>query len=349
MGVKLRERKLESGRVSLYLDIYHKGKRSYEFLDLYLTKDRKKNKEKKRLAEAIRSKREVQLYNDQYDFEKKDDDLYLTDFMQQIGEDKSKSSNKNVNSVLKHLRDYDKEHIRFNDLSGPYLEGFKSYLLNKVKKSTARTYFLVLRSILNKATSRGMIKGNPLTKNEIDNVEKDPAKINYLNEKELDKLWKTDIKNMEVKRAFLFSVYTGLRLSDIITLKWDDIQEITDNDTGQVYKQVEVKQKKTSDIVRIPLSKHAEPLLEVPRRISENVFDVTEFTLRYWIPIWREKAEIKKHIHFHMARHTFATRLIRRDVDVYKVSKMMGHSSVSSTEKYLHLANSDLRKAIDKL
>ncbi|MDZ7757180.1 tyrosine-type recombinase/integrase [Rhodohalobacter sp.] len=62
-----------------------------------------------------------------------------------------------------------------------------------------------------------------------------------------------------------------------------------------------------------------------------------------------EKGKDFKEDSFHMARHTFATKLLRRGVDIYTVKELMGHSSVSSTEKYLHLVSADKKNAIDKL
>jgi len=350
MGVKLRERQLESGKISLYLDIYHKGKRNYEFLDLHLGGNKKKNRETRRLAEAIRSKRELQLYNKQYDFEVNDEDLTLTDFIIHLKDNSNKTSSKNYGSVLHHLKAYHrKEKVRFDDLTSAWLEGFRAYLLSKVKKSTARTYFLIFRSLLNKAVAKGHIKVNPLNRHDVENIEKDPARIQYLTDDEVKKLWNTKIYNNEVRRAFLFSVYTGLRRSDIQALKWSDIQHITDEKKGVDYKQIELKQQKTSDFVHIPISKTAEPLLEVKVKGNDRVFNVNESIINYWLPKWKKKAKISKKIHFHMARHTFATKLLRRGVDIYTVKELMGHSSVSSTEKYLHLVSADKKNAIDKL
>lgn len=347
MAVKLREKKLKTGRTSLYLDIYQNGKRKYEFLKLYLGNDKKKNRETMQLAEAIRSKRELEIYNRKYDFDRKDEDLLFSDYVQTFADDKTRSGSKNYNSLLVHLRSYDKHDIAFDDLTANWIEGFKKFLLKKVKQNTARTYFLMFRSILNKAANRGIIKGNPLYKHQIKNVEKDPARINYLTDADVNKLWKTDCERTEVRRAFLFSVYTGLRLSDVIGLQWSDIQHISGN--GEDYYQVELQQSKTKEYVHIPLSKTAEPLLDVTHKINNHVFQISESTVGYWLEKWAEKAKIKKHVHFHMARHTFATRLLRRGVDIYTVKDLMGHDSVSSTEKYLHVVNSDKKNAIDKL
>src|SRR5271157_3264949 len=68
MSVKIREKKLKDGRLSLYLDIYHNGRRAYEFLDIYLTKDKQLNKESKELAENIRAKRQIELQSTDHNY-----------------------------------------------------------------------------------------------------------------------------------------------------------------------------------------------------------------------------------------------------------------------------------------
>ena len=71
-SVILREKKLKNGRKSLYLDIWSNGKRSYEFLKLYLEKPvntllRDENRRTRQLAETIRAKRQIELQNEAYD------------------------------------------------------------------------------------------------------------------------------------------------------------------------------------------------------------------------------------------------------------------------------------------
>jgi integrase len=346
MGVKLREKSLKSGRTSLYLDIYHKGKRNYEFLDLYLTGDRKNDKEAKRTAEAIRAKREIELFNEKYDFDRGSSggkEKSLNDFIKVVSNEFEGRGNRNILSVLYHIKNYKKAEVQFDDIDADWLVGFKKHLLSKVKQSTARMYFLVLRSILNKATGRGLIKGNPVYKYNISNIPKDTPKIEFLTDRELNKLWEAEIKNKEVKRAFLFSAYTGLRLSDCLNLKWSDIRDMGN------HKQVSVQQKKTKEVIHIPLNERAEGIIEKPRFVKDKVFSVTESTIQYWLPKWAKKAGLSKHLHFHMARHTFATRLLQKGANIHEVSKLLGHASIASTEKYLHLVDSDKKKAVDLL
>ena len=69
MSVRLRERTLRSGKVQLFLDIYLDGKRQRESLALFLTPDRSKNAEIRKMANAIRAKRELQVHSGEYDIE----------------------------------------------------------------------------------------------------------------------------------------------------------------------------------------------------------------------------------------------------------------------------------------
>ena len=78
MSVKLRSKKLSKGTESLYLDIYIRGTRQYEFLDIKINKNDKQRKQKKEIAEAKRAKRELELLAEYHDVPKNfngDDDF----------------------------------------------------------------------------------------------------------------------------------------------------------------------------------------------------------------------------------------------------------------------------------
>ena len=64
---------------------------------------------------------------------------------------------------------------------------------------------------------------------------------------------------------------------------------------------------------------------------------------------WVQKAGINKHITFHCARHTFATMCLTYDVDIYTVSKLLGHRDIGSTQIYAKLIDKKKDEAIDKL
>lgn len=131
---------MPSGNTSLYLDIYINGKREYEYLQLYLIPeisraDKEKNRETLKLADAIRSKRVVELRNGEYGF--KEDfasdtlffDYYCAMCEKRHGNPESRGNWGNWYSCLHHLRIYEKrEEITFADITPDWVKGFRDYL-----------------------------------------------------------------------------------------------------------------------------------------------------------------------------------------------------------------------------
>ena len=145
----------------------------------------------------------------------------------------------------------------------------------------------------------------------------------------------------EIKNIFLFGCYTGLRFSDIRTLKWTNIKD------GRI----QLTQTKTKGTVYILLGKNAERILELQRDNTEFVFDISRYsssvnkTLKSLI----DKSSIEKDVTFHSSRHTFATFLISSGVNVYTVSKLLGHKSLKTTEIYSNIIDEKKKQAIDNL
>nr|AGS52078.1 site-specific recombinase, phage integrase family [uncultured bacterium contig00024] len=157
MSVKIREK-----RGKLYLDIYQRGVRKWEALHLTMTIDRKQNKEMWRTAEKCRSKREIQLASGTWDIQNRiDRNVTLIKYM----EDHAKTY-KNPSIILcciKHLKNFNCGCIQINQLTIKWVENFQNYLLplKQLSRYTAGFYMRVLRSILNKAVSEGIIIINP--------------------------------------------------------------------------------------------------------------------------------------------------------------------------------------------
>ena len=115
--IRIRKRTLRNGNTSLYLDIYINGKRSYEFLNLYLVPektraDKEKNKETLKLADAVRAQRVVELQNGRFGFEDgyKLDTIFL-DYYRMLCEKRHENPESlgnwgNWYSALKHLERY---------------------------------------------------------------------------------------------------------------------------------------------------------------------------------------------------------------------------------------------------
>ena len=137
--IRLRQRKTASGNITLYLDIYLNGKRSYEYLKLYLIpetnrKDKEKNRQTLQLAEAIKAKRVVELQNGEYGFnaayklETNFLDYYRAMCEKRHGNPESRGNWGNWYSCLKHLERYCKPNTTFKDITPEWIIGFREHL-----------------------------------------------------------------------------------------------------------------------------------------------------------------------------------------------------------------------------
>ena len=153
-----------------------------------------------------------------------------------------------------------------------------------------------------------------------------------------------DCKYPEVKRAYLFSCFCGLRISDIYKLTWGDI--VLD---GEQYK-VRVVMKKTAKALYLPLS--ATALRWLPERgtgkDTDNVFVLpTQMLVNYRLSAWAKKAGITKRVTFHTARHTFATMELTAGADLYTTSKLLGHTNVKTTQIYAKIVDAKKAEAVN--
>lgn len=342
ISVKLRSKKNSDGSISLYLDTYIKGTRSYEFLGIKINKNDPERKQKKQIAEAKRSKRELEVISNYHDIPKNfnGDDDFLEFFENNAKDMSAKGAFKNFKSFTANKCINGK--LPFKLLSEKLIEDFKEYLQKKFKNSTAWVYLLKLKTILNKAVKEKLIIQSPAkyVRIKLEDIEKV-----FLTENELKSLAETESNNIEVKKAFLFSCFTGLRISDVKKIIWSQIHE------DKLY----FKQTKTKGIEYLPLSETALKYLYL--NVNKNeieqdkvVFELRDFeTINSYLRKWAKKAGIKKYLTFHSARHTFATMSLNSGIDIYTVSKMLGHKSIKNTEIYAKIVNKTVEEAINKL
>ena len=139
---------------------------------------------------------------------------------------------------------------------------------------------------------------------------------------------------------FLFSCFTGLRLSDVRNLKWSDIRN------GVIF----LRQHKTGEFVQVPIGKNASKFLR--DNDSEKVFHdfpSCEVWFTQKLKDWVAKAGIKKKVSFHVARHTFATLALGNGADLFTVSKLLGHTKITTTQIYAKVLDEGRKKAVDAI
>jgi len=352
MSVILRKRKNADGTTSLRLDVYHDGKRTIETLKhLKLVKpsnvkDREENKELLQKAEAIRLFRTVELEGNNYNLESESGKkTIVTTWMQSYVDAYNKKDKRNMQGALNRfsafLVDENITNLTFGNINALMLEDFIDYLEARSKGEGASSYYNRFKKMLKHAYRKRLMKENVL-----DLVEKKvkgkAKKKDTLTMEEVKKLSITPIENPHIRRAFLFSCITGLRWCDIKVLKWQHI------DTGN--KQMNIPQSKTNENVSVPLNKSAIKLLEQPGKSGENVFILpTANGANKTVKAWVNRAKINKHITWHNSRHSFGTNLIYSGADVLTASKLLGHTSMKHTQRYVKTADEMKQKATDKL
>ena len=163
----------------------------------------------------------------------------------------------------------------------------------------------------------------------------------HLTEYELKRLIKVDVdgKEAHVRDAFLFCCMTGLRYSDFISIKTDNLRKNI----------LTIQQQKTSGMVRIPLSSlfHGIPLgiLNKYKSVEEFANIGHNSTANRMLKDIAKKAGVKKNLHFHLARHTCATLLNLYGLKMQEIQQILGHARLETTSA--HYAETTI-KQLDK-
>lgn len=352
--IRLRTKELANGSKSLYLDIYRNGKRTYEYLKMYLIPEtdrnaRQQNETTMAAANAIKSKRIIELTSGEAGIMNHKDKVYLLDWMQLYKEEQKKRGKKNIGqikSVTGILKEYAGERFTLNQIDLTFCHGYIDYMLTNyrpkgkpISASTRNTYYQIFNGALNAAVRAKRILKNPFNEMEKSEKPKMPESVrSYMTIEEVRSLIATPMQNEGVKSAYLFSCFCGLRISDIIGLQWKDV--FIDN--GQY--RLAVAMQKTKEPIYLPLSNEA--LKWMPERgdktADDHVFDLPS-GINQLIKPWAKAAGISKRFTFHCARHTFATTVtLANNVSIENVSKMLGHKSIKMTQHYARILDSSI-------
>ena len=157
------------------------------------------------------------------------------------------------------------------------------------------------------------------------------------------------IFNADWQLVVLLGARAGLRRGEIANLKWQDV----DFKNNQLY----IAPNKTDSHRYIPIAKDLRKALESAKKRKQRVNDFVVCVGQnrnspYFLSVYYKKYTAEKlpfKCFLHKLRHTFASHLVQAGVDLYRVSKLLGHSSIKMTEIYAHLAPTDLKSAIGKL
>lgn len=369
--VELRKRKRNDGKSAFYLDYYPpilnpktgKGKRQ-DYLKLFVfdnpkgSGEKEYNKEVTSIAKSILSKRinevnKTEIYSKFEIDQLKQNELDNQDFLiyfKKLGRKKNQSNSKTWISVQKYLESYFPNGLRFGDISEEVIEGFREYLLSaksirsentetKISPNTALSYFNKVKASLKQAFRDKILKED--VNSRVDQIKATDTFREHLTLEELNKLIDTPCQNTIIKKAAIFSALTGLRFSDILKLKGNEIKR----DNGNIYLQFTQQKTQSKEIHYIGMQ--AVELLGNFEDNDEPIFKGLKYSayankhLAQWIGL----AGIKKNVSFHNFRHTYATLLLKEGVDIYTVSKLLGHKNLKTTQIYAKVVDEKKQNA----
>lgn len=357
---KLRKRELSDGRISLFIDHIADGKHKYEFLKLYLLPEISE-KIKRENARTLRQAEDIIRLRIESSVEEKSDktsvsDLSETPLMELIDilsvdyTRKHGRENKRLLTFRSNIQVF-RPDIRMCEIDRQFCIDYADWLRHifvsqkgtPLAPQTAFVYFWQLGWILGNALRMGYIRQNPWTQlDRSDKIQEPERQHRFLTLEEIEMLETTPYKHDLIKKAFMFSCFSGLRISDVRNLKWSDLY----SNGGSWY--ISIIMQKTSRPVSIPIPPKAIRWLPEKNDDEPNVFGKlpSQSQVNTHLRKWFGQAGISGRIHFHVSRHTYGTLLLTAGVDLYTASKLMGHNDIRATQVYAKIIDRKKQEAV---
>lgn len=265
-------------------------------------------------------------------------------------------------------------YMQMNDI---YIVGFNkenslsnlNEFIVSIKEKYSYSTTKLIKSLINRSLNFAFENG--LTKEKIAKTlhlkNQQIRKVQAIEKQEQAKLENYILENNKIYYfGILLSLYTGLRLGEVLALKWQNIDIknkliYIDKSVGSISQNhktltIESSPKTQSSIREIPISKNLLDLMKVLRQhcsdyviVSHNGKQIKPRAYQKSFDNLLKKLHIK-HYGFHALRHTFATRLLENGVDIKTISELLGHSSPTITlNRYVHTNLQNKRKAMEIL
>ena len=379
---KLGAKILLDGRESLYLDFYlgyewaisTKSGKEYkrvntrrEYLSLYLWQaprtpiERQQNKEILELAKKIRFERGQELLESVEGYRlKKDRDINFFDYFQNYINNYTKKDIKMLKVALNRFKDFlhcTEEYRKFEKRITPdqitpnMIEVYTEYLKIRSKGEGAKSIYARFKKVVKNAVKQDIMRKNPCNDITI-KVDEQLLKKEVLSQDEIQRLITThyDNENPNIRRAFIFCLYCGLRFCDVKDLTFMNVDY---SNKLLKFEQSKTKGHSANSGVIIPLNSGLLNLIGKP--IDSDNRDTPIFPLPSYemclkaLKRWVNRAGIDKHISWHCARHSFAVNILNNGANIKTVASLLGHSGLKHTEKYTRAVDSLKQEAINSL
>lgn len=250
--------------------------------------------------------------------------------------------------------------LKLNEVDYKFISEWNDYLSTTESKQfgkplsypTIHKHHVRLKTVLLKAFNEGHIRRNPYAQFKLTTPSKMPK---YLTKDELERITEHDLGDnhslKKVRDIFLFSCYTGLRFQDAQNLTMDDVHS---DKSGKRF--LEITQGKTGEEVFIPLFDEAEEIVDKweeldERQIAKKVLpQISNVKVNSYLKVIQELCEIKTKLTHNVARHTFATTvLLDRGVPLEVTSKLLGHTTVSTTQIYGKITKNNINEVLNAI
>lgn len=272
-----------------------------------------------------------------------------------IGKDRSASTWKAMLQGKTYVEKCLKEHFNMEDiamkeLTPQFIHDFSVYLSVErgLRGGTVWLACQQLKGVVTRAYQRGVLTWNPFAGFRL---AKNIRPREYLTEGELKLLMDHEFEDKALtftRDVFVFSAFTGLAFIDLKELKYENIVDINGS------KWIVSQRHKTNIPFQVKL-------LEVPYQViiryqhqGEYVFEQMEYaTMAKRIHRVMEEVGIRKRISFHCARHTFAVLALNKGMPIESLSRLLGHTNITTTQIYakitMHKLEEDMNRLAEKL
>ena len=372
---------MSNGKESLFLDYYFgftkeisaktgkevkKKERRREYLSLYLwqaprtPEERLQNKKTLDLAKKLRYERGQEMLENAEGYRiKKDKNINFLKYFQEYINKYTKKDKRMLDMALNRFKAFLSESpiykryarvIRPEQLNKDMIVAFTEYLQEHSKGEGAKSCFQRFKKVINYAVEHEDMKKNPCTGITI-KVDDQILRKDVLSQEEMQQLiaYHDPKQNSEIRRAFIFCLYCGLRYCDVKDLTFKNIDF---SNKLLKFEQNKTKGHSANSGVIINLSDEILYLVGQPAGddLNELIFKLPSYTMcNKSIDRWVKSAKINKKITWHCARHSFAVNILNNGANIKTVASLLGHSGLKHTEKYTRAVDSLKAEAVMSL
>ncbi len=236
------------------------------------------------------------------------------------------ASQKTYKQLLHKIRSFEPKAL-ITDLNQNFISRFEDYLLKDchLMQSTVYKHLKRFKLFVTLAQKKNLIRENPFQDYALHDAKGTRLFLTTPELKRVKEVIPEGEAQERVKSMFLFQCSTGLRFSDMIALRWNQVDD----------EFIRLKTQKNEKPVVIPIIENARNILNVQSHERETVFKpITNQKFNFYLHQLEKKAGLNKPLTSHIARHTFATLALESGIRMEVVSNLLGHSDIKTTQIY---------------